>query len=103
MKYLSGVLVGNQMVAEASTNHLVGVVGAFEVACIARPVIGRRISLPPCLTTPGAFPIAETYRHINAFIRGCVEADPLCRVAVVWTMTWHDEYIERWAGTRREQ
>ena len=72
LKYLTGTLVGNQMVAEGSTNHLVGVVGAY--------------------------PIAETFRHINAFIRGCVEVDPLCRVAVVWTMTWHNEYIERWAG-----
>ena len=74
MKYLSGVLVGNQMIAEASTNHLVGVVGAY--------------------------PIPETYRHINAFIRGCVEADPLCRVAVIWAMTWHDDYIERSAAMK---
>ena len=74
MKYLSGLLVGNQMVAEKSSNHLVGVVGSH--------------------------PIPETYRHINAFIRGCVEADPLCRVAVVWTMTWNDTYIERWAAMK---
>lgn len=73
MKYLSGVLVGNQMIAEGSTNHLVGVLGTY--------------------------PIPQIYRHVNAFIRGCVEADPLCRVAVLWTKTWNDAYIERSAGT----
>ena len=72
MKYLAGVLAGNQMVSEGSANHLVGVVASF--------------------------PIVEQFRHINAFIRGCVEADPLCRVAVIWTMTWHDEFIEKHAG-----
>ena len=77
MKYLSGVLVGNQMVAEGSTNHLVGMVGSYA--------------------------IPETIRHVNAFIRGCVEADPLCRVAIIWTETWFDYYIEEWAGTETDQ
>ena len=72
MKYLAGVLVGNHLASQGSPNHLVGVVGSY--------------------------PIAETFRHINSFIRGCVEADPLCRVAVIWSMSWDNEYTQRCAG-----
>jgi basic membrane protein A len=77
MKYLAGVLVGNQMVAENWDNHVVGVVAAI--------------------------PIVEQFRHINAFIRGCVEADPLCRVAVVWIDTFYDPYAEQAAGWFRKR
>ena len=72
MKYLAGVLAGNQMVSEGWADHTCSMVGAY--------------------------PINEQFRHINAFIRGCREVDPLCKVAVVWQMSFNDPYTERAAG-----
>jgi len=45
-----------------------------------------------------AFPIAEVRRGINAFLLGCQETYPDCRVQLVWIGTWNSEYIEEKAA-----
>ena len=61
-------------------------------------IVAGRMTKSNIIGYPGAFPIPEVVRGINAFTLGARSVNPKAQVRVVWTNTWYDPVKEREAA-----
>ncbi|PKN46968.1 MAG: BMP family ABC transporter substrate-binding protein, partial [Deltaproteobacteria bacterium HGW-Deltaproteobacteria-20] len=61
-------------------------------------IVAGKMTKTNIIGYPGAFPIPEVVRGINAFTLGARSVNPKVQVRVVWTNTWYDPVKEREAA-----
>ncbi|TFG82838.1 MAG: BMP family ABC transporter substrate-binding protein [Spirochaetales bacterium] len=61
-------------------------------------IVAGKMTKSNIIGYPGAFPIPEVVRGINAFTLGARSVNPKVQVRVVWTNTWYDPVKEREAA-----
>ncbi len=61
-------------------------------------IVAGKMTKSNIIGYPGAFPIPEVVRGINAFTLGVRSVNPKAQVRVVWTNTWYDPVKEREAA-----
>jgi len=61
-------------------------------------IVAGKMTKTNIIGYPGAFPIPEVVRGINAFTLGVRSVNPKAQVRVVWTNTWYDPVKEREAA-----
>ncbi|GAB1458161.1 MAG: BMP family ABC transporter substrate-binding protein [Spirochaetia bacterium] len=81
-----------------SSDNMANYFGRIYQARYLAGIVAGKMTKSNIIGYPGAFPIPEVVRGLNAFTLGVRSVNPKAQVRVVWTNTWYDPVKEREAA-----